>query len=290
MRRIPAFLVAGTTFLVACGSSGGGATDPGTTADDGADAVETIAIDVPATNEGAGDAALPDAGTDDVLIPVDMTQEDVPVYQDPGGDVPTVGCLATNGHYSNLDGVRIEFTGTECHWLQSQALAGVKVPYQVVIAKDVDLVTPKPQDAGQCDLPGPSGLILFEKLEGDSQAYCKCDTGLCQGTTQTVTLKAGTYPGEFEWHGRNWEGPSDTGNPEGAPFPAGKYTLTVRAKGEAKIYGVKQDFEVSATFTIEISDDPLPELPEPEPDVPAQDFYIPGEPSADDVPLAEAQT
>jgi len=57
-----------------------------------------------------------------------------------------------------------------------------------------------------------------------------------------------------------------------------------------KIFGVKQDFEVSATFTVEVSDDPLPELPEPEPDVPAQDFYIPGEPSPDDVPIAETQT
>jgi len=27
--------------------------------------------------------------------------------------------------------------------------------------------------------------------------------------------------------GVNWTGPSDTGNPKGAPFPPGDYTLTV---------------------------------------------------------------
>jgi len=40
-------------------------------------------------------------------------------------------------------------------------------------------------------------------------------------------LRKGTYARTFTWDGVNWTGPSDTGNPKGAPFPPGDYTLTV---------------------------------------------------------------
>ncbi len=46
-----------------------------------------------------------------------------------------------------------------------------------------------------------------------------------------MTLHRGLYGGSFSWSGRNWAGPSDTGNPMGAAFPTGSYALTVGAKG-----------------------------------------------------------
>ena len=35
----------------------------------------------------------------------------------------------------------------------------------------------------------------------------------------------------FPWDGRNWYGPSDTGNPKGPAFPAGSYVLELSAQG-----------------------------------------------------------
>ena len=47
---------------------------------------------------------------------------------------------------------------------------------------------------------------------------------------------------------KNWSGPSDFGNPEGAPFPAGTYTFSVLARGTyIDPDGKEQSFEVSAS-------------------------------------------
>lgn len=40
-----------------------------------------------------------------------------------------------------------------------------------------------------------------------------------------VVLAPGRYEGTFDWPGRQWDGPSDTGNPLGDPFPAGDYAV-----------------------------------------------------------------
>ena len=60
---------------------------------------------------------------------------------------------------------------------------------------------------------------MFEQLAGNGQSYCLCDTGLCgPASLPPVTLRAGNYAGAFSWDGKNWNGPSDTDNPKGAPF------------------------------------------------------------------------
>jgi hypothetical protein len=108
-------------------------------------------------------------------------------------------------------------------------------------------VVVEPGDAGGCGQPGPGGLIVFEKLEGAGQTYCICDEGLCAPPADTpVTLSAGTYVTTFAWDGKNWLGPSDTGNPKGPAFPPGKYTLTLTAKGKAQ----GQPFEVQTTLPV----------------------------------------
>jgi len=64
-----------------------------------------------------------------------------------------------------------------------------------------------------------------------------------------VILPAGQTPGAFAWTGVNWTGPSDTGNPYGAPFPAGAYTLEVSTIG--RVDGV--NFSVSNTFAVTLT-------------------------------------
>jgi len=150
---------------------------------------------------------------------------------------------------TTLDGVTIQFKAERCTFTLAEAAAGLTIPYQVLVSAAWEGLVPQPQDAGHCDQPGPSGLILFERLSGDDQEYCVCDTGLCMPPDDTpIGLSPGAYPGQFEWDGKNWWGPSDTMNPKGEPFPAGTYTLEVSAKGQR--VSPPGPFEVKATLTI----------------------------------------
>jgi hypothetical protein len=161
----------------------------------------------------------------------------------------TVGpCQFTGG--SDLAGVTIEFPEpVRCSYTLAEAAAGITIPYDVVIAMDVDGVVSMPQDAGMCQSPGASGLAVFERLNGNGQGYCLCDVGLCPGMTMSVTLRAGRYHQAFKWDGRNWGGPSDTGNPEGPPFPAGAgYVLLLSAKGA--VQGTPFNVQASLSITL----------------------------------------
>jgi hypothetical protein len=251
MNRVVSFVL----FLAACGGGGGGSDpgpDPGSTPDVFDPGVLEVGFDLGPADPGVLDLAAeappgdPGLGDDPgpPELPVPDLAADVPV--DPGVN------LCAPGGSSELPGVKLEFIGASCTFTLAQAAAGLEIPYQVVVDDDVTGVVPKPQDSGQCDKPGPSGLILFEKLDGGGQQYCICDTGLCAFQEQAVTLKKGTYPGKFSWDGKNWSGPSDTGNPKGKDFPAGKYTLEVSAKGRAKVFGVNQDFTVWATIPVNL--------------------------------------
>jgi hypothetical protein len=152
-------------------------------------------------------------------------------------------------HTSNLTGVSIEASPAKCEFTLAEAAAGITIDYAVKVAADVDGVSPQPQDAGKCEGPGDSGLIVFEKLGGGGQSYCLCDVGLCGGVKiPPATLKTGEYPAKFTWDGKNWGGPSDTNNPEGAPFPAGDYVLDLSALGNV----AGQAFEVRTTVTIRL--------------------------------------
>ena len=278
------FVVLGALAFAACGS-GGDETDA--TPDGiviGGDTVTPVEVDgdVP-TVEGIADVAQ--AEMDETA---ETTWTDIQDTSEP--EPEPLNCQKAAGSFSGLPGVKIEFTGTTCQWLVSEALAGIEIPYQVVVDADVTFVKPQPQDAGGCGQPGASGLIVFEQLKGGQEVYCICDTGLCQGPSDTpVTLKKGTYPGKFSWDGKNWQGPSDTGTAEGKAFPAGKYTLTVSAKAKAKLYGgtTYEDVEVNATWPVELKADPLPELVEVVEELPPQDFYVP---PPDETPDPGAET
>jgi hypothetical protein len=152
---------------------------------------------------------------------------------------------------SSLPGVSIAFhQPVACEFTLAQAQAGIAIAYDVIVASDVAGVVPKPQDMGDCGQPGSSGLIPFERLQGGGQSYCLCDTGLCRAMPLPPrTLLAGRYTNTFSWDGKNWSGPSDTLNPQGAPFPPGDYTLNVSATGTRGT----QSFTVSATLAIRLT-------------------------------------
>jgi hypothetical protein len=58
--------------------------------------------------------------------------------------------------------------------------------------------------------------------------YCYCDGGpRLAEPDRSVTYPAGTSGYAFPWSGKSWDGPSDTGNPEGAFFPVGHYAANV---------------------------------------------------------------
>jgi hypothetical protein len=71
-----------------------------------------------------------------------------------------------------------------------------------------------------------------------------------------VRLAAGRYAGTFEWTGKNWQGPSDTRNPMGEPFPPGRYSFEVRAggtyPGSKDCGGCRVPFEIRAAVEFEL--------------------------------------
>jgi hypothetical protein len=161
------------------------------------------------------------------------------------------GCAPSG--MSTLPGVHIDITAKQCTFSLSDPAATITIPYQVAVDQDTGGVIPRAQDAGQCGQPGPSGLITFEQVDGDGQKYCLCNTGKCAPPSGSqVTLKQGSYPAKFTWSKNNWLGPSDTGNPEGAPFPVGDYTLTVSAVGSIITPDSETPFSVTGTMPIHL--------------------------------------
>src|SRR6476646_7437122 len=59
---------------------------------------------------------------------------------------------------SSLPGVTFEFLDQSCTYTQGEAIVGIQIHYQVVVAQDLTGVHPQPGDAGRCSQPGPSGL------------------------------------------------------------------------------------------------------------------------------------
>jgi hypothetical protein len=159
-------------------------------------------------------------------------------------DAPATPCGTST---SSLAGVTIRFPVQRSTFTLAETAARISFTYDLAIAADVPDVVPDPQ--GACTPVGPSALIVHEVIAGGGQGYCVCDQGRCSPQSSAVTAHAGTYPHTMTWDGRNWNGPSDTGNPEGAPFPAGSYVLTVDAKGTAG----GQPFDVVAQLCFEVT-------------------------------------
>jgi hypothetical protein len=161
---------------------------------------------------------------------------------------------------SALPGVHIRLpSDTVCQYTLAQARAGIVIPYSVSVDHDIEGFASEPLDIGHCEVPDPGVFGTFEQLSGNAQFYARADVGGCFGQAlRPGTLRKGDYSHNFEWDGRNWRGPSDTGEPKGAPFPAGIYTLTIRAQGYSDITGADagsgDPFAASATLRVLLRD------------------------------------
>jgi len=149
--------------------------------------------------------------------------------------------------------IRIEFPVKEYMFTTAEAAKGVKIEYRVVVDQDLLNLIPLPHGPSSATPPGPSGLYPLERIAGNGQSYALLDFGLGPPPKETVkAVKKGTYTHSFTWDGRNWGGPSDTGQPKGPAFPPGTYTLTVTLHGKVMTdaAGSKLPYEISRSVKL----------------------------------------
>jgi hypothetical protein len=144
---------------------------------------------------------------------------------------PTFGGACNGPASSTLPGVSLELPDDRCSYTLAEVAAGISIKYQVVVAQPLEMVHPQPTDAGRCQRPDASGLIVGFDIQGLDGSYCLCDTGPCFSPPVTTAPRAGRYDASITWDGRRWYGPSDTSNPEGLPFAPGFYTLSLVSSG-----------------------------------------------------------
>ncbi|HEY6477701.1 MAG TPA: hypothetical protein VI456_14060 [Polyangia bacterium] len=238
----------GLLFIVGCSSALPGNTKPG------ADAALACAGPGESCAASGCCGALSDAclqqGSDWRCVNAILPLADAGMTPfDGGGD-----CIV--GLTSNLPGVALTFDAAPCSYSQAEIAAGIEIPYHEEIDSALERLHPVDDDGGRCQQPDAAGLIVSYDIAGGGQLYCVCDTGLCLSQSFTTSTTVGNYYHQIAWDGRNWSGPSDTGNPEGAPFPVGTYTVTLTATGS--IDGVPngmsaENFTLTATRTITIT-------------------------------------
>jgi hypothetical protein len=170
---------------------------------------------------------------------------------------PLDGGSCNGGTSSNLPGVQLAFPDQPCSYTAAEVAAGIEIVYDEVITEALSGLSPADGDAGGCARPDDAGLIVSYRIEGAGQSYCLCDTGLCAPQSTVTTTVEGTHTRQIPWDGRNWNGPSDTGNPEGAAFPSGTYTITLGASGTYRAsdagVGAGATFSVTASRSITIT-------------------------------------
>lgn len=170
---------------------------------------------------------------------------------------PPDGGSCNGGTSSNLPGVQLAFPDQPCSYTAAEVAAGIEIAYQEVITERVPGLSPTPSDAVGCAQPDDAGLIVGYQISGAGQSYCLCDTGLCAPQTPVTTTVVGTHTRQIPWDGRNWYGPSDTNNKEGAAFPPGTYTIMLGATGSRQSPDASADaggtFSVNASRSITIT-------------------------------------
>jgi hypothetical protein len=176
---------------------------------------------------------------------------------DGGGNPPCLLPKALPCHgtsTSTLPGVFTALLPTRCTYTVQEAVAGIDVPYTVVVNSRVPGVLAKPIDVGGCWQPDATRFETFVDVTGGGQHYCRCDIGLCHDPIALqADLPAGCPTGTVHWEGVNWSGPSDTNNPKGAPFPPGDYVVKIRQTGWFLPDASSQTFEIDATITVTIT-------------------------------------
>ena len=151
-----------------------------------------------------------------------------------------------------IPGAHFDLSQTPCQFSIAAAKGAFPLPYRVVVESSEHLTLPT--NAGQCQTDQVYGNVgVFERLDGNGQTWCMCDTGLCAGNSPPLTTVPGTYDAKFVWDGKNFQGPSDTMQQPGAPFPPGLYQFHVRSSGQRqKADGSQEPYAAEATLRVRL--------------------------------------
>ncbi|WP_437927074.1 hypothetical protein WMF37_49945 [Sorangium sp. So ce291] len=149
-----------------------------------------------------------------------------------------------------IPGVKISIESSRCAYREGE-------PAEFVYTVTTDSSVPPIDIAastgcGRCVEPtsDPLSFVSYKisgtSFRGDPQTYCLCDVGCCPpDESATVQVDATTATQTIRWSGRQWNGPSDTSNPEGDFFAPGSYEVEVTFDG-------KEQGVVTAKLGIEI--------------------------------------
>jgi hypothetical protein len=151
--------------------------------------------------------------------------------------IPASPCSVTDVTGA-IPGVKISIHGDKC-----VLAVGEGATFTYTVTTDATVPPIMIQATGGCgscrsygdDPLAFTGWVISGTADnGQQQQYCLCDTGCCApDVAQTVTLTPATRTAEIVWSGRNWYGPSDTGNKEAGYFPVGHYFVNVGFSGGA---------------------------------------------------------
>ena len=152
--------------------------------------------------------------------------------------------------------IKIEFPKDGYTFTLAEAAKGIRIAYKIVVTKDHAGVIALPFGPSFHEPAGPSGLHPREHISGNGHGFCLLDFGLAPPPKEIAKMiKKGVYVHTFEWDGRNWSGPSDTGNPKGKAFPAGTYELGVTLHGKLVTDAGNTPYEITAKTKLVLKQD-----------------------------------
>ncbi|MGK3976152.1 hypothetical protein WMF38_31155 [Sorangium sp. So ce118] len=151
-----------------------------------------------------------------------------------------------------IPGVKITIESSRCAYREGEPAEFVYTVTTDASVPPIDIAAST--GCGRCVEPSADPLSFVSyKISGltwaadpQPQLYCLCDVGCCPpDESATVQVDATTATQTIHWSGRQWNGPSDTSNPEGDFFAPGSYEVEVTFDG-------KEQGVVTAKLGIEI--------------------------------------
>ena len=254
MRRLTFFGLWAVLMAAACGNNTNSTATASTdiVMDAQVSDIDASTADVPPVDVAAKDVTspVPDAVKDSASPTDVVTTADVAAL-DVAADVPAAACVPT--YEGSIPGATLDLSKTTCSFSIAAAKGVFNLGYRLTVATSEKLSVGG--NLGGCP-PSPGsvhgGVATFEQIDGGGQKWCMCDTGLCAPVEPPfVASTPGGYDVVFPWDGKNFQGPSDTGNKPGPAFPPGSYVFSVTVKGNhQKADGTTESFSAVAKLPI----------------------------------------
>lgn len=164
----------------------------------------------------------------------DAASDSVPPYAQ---TLPN-GLCAVEGVTGTIAGVTLAIRSASCVYKRGTP---AKFTVEVTTSASVPPITiPTSAGCGDCHgystdpLTFASYYIAGTSPGGTAERYCECDVGCCAPDVEhQVQVDATTKTFTIDWSGREWTGPSDTGNAMGDFFVPGRYSVYATFAGFA---------------------------------------------------------